>query len=160
MERFPKMMFAVATAFVLFTTPAMAQSADEVNMKILAEKIKSDKKLVVAMNLDLTSEETEHFWPLYDAYQAELDQLNQRLGKLIEEYSHAYNKGEVSETLAAKLITKSITYESDELQLRASYVRKFAKVLPPKKIARYLQMENKIRAVVRFELAKHVPLIY
>jgi hypothetical protein len=46
-----------------------------------------------------------------------------------------------------------------EAELQAASVPKLSKVLPPKKVARYLQIENKIRAVVKYELAKAVPLV-
>jgi hypothetical protein len=33
------------------------------------------------------------------------------------------------------------------------------KALPATKVARYLQIENKIRALVKFELAAQIPLV-
>ena len=48
-------------------------------MEILRQKIKADKKLVVAQNLQLTDAEGTAFWPVYDAYQKDLQQINQRL---------------------------------------------------------------------------------
>ena len=41
-------------------------------MEILRQKIKADKKLVVAANLKLTDAEGTAFWPVYDAYQKDL----------------------------------------------------------------------------------------
>jgi len=32
-------------------------------------------------------------------------------------------------------------------------------VLPEKKVARYYQLENKIQAVLTYELAKNIPLV-
>ena len=57
------------TAFTIATTlaaPAMAQNAGTANMEILRQKIKADKKLVVAQNLNLTDAEGAAFWPVYD----------------------------------------------------------------------------------------------
>ena len=42
--------------------------------------------------------------------------------------------------------------------MKAAYVPKLGKVLPQVKVARYLQIENKIRALVKYELAGAVPL--
>ncbi len=60
---------------------------------------------------------------------------------------------------AKKLIDESLSIEQDELKLRSSYVGRLSKVLPATKVARYLQIENKIRAVIRYDLASAVPLV-
>ena len=48
-------------------------------MEILVEKLKADKKLLVAETVGLTDAEGKAFWPIYDACQAELDGINKRL---------------------------------------------------------------------------------
>ena len=69
----------VLVGTVLFATMAMAQSATDTNMEILKQKIKADKKLLVASNMDLTDGEAKQFWPLYDGYQKELGQITNGL---------------------------------------------------------------------------------
>ncbi len=143
-----------------FATPVYAQDAGNTNMEILKQKVKADKKLVVAANMNLTDAEGKNFWPLYDAYQKELEQLNQRLIKTIKEYADAYNKGPVPNDTAKKLLTDALAIEEAELQLKRSYADKIGQVLPYAKVARYIQIENKIRALVKFELAQQIPLVY
>jgi len=89
-------LFAIAAALTL---PAVAQPTAS-DMEILRQKIKADKKLVVAANMQLTDAEAKGFWPVYDAYQADLQKINQRLGALIKNYADAYNKGPVSDEAA------------------------------------------------------------
>ncbi len=129
-------------------------------MEILAAKVKADKKLVVAMNMNLSDAESEAFWPVYDAYQADLEHVNQRLGQLVSDYAQAYNSGSISNETAGKLIKEWLRAEAEEMKLRVANVKRLAKVLPAKKVARYLQIENKIRALIRFGLAAEVPLVY
>ena len=126
-----------------------------------AQKIKADKKLVVASNMNLTDAEAKNFWPLYDGYQKELEQINQRLLTTIKSYADAYNagKGEISNDTAKKLLGDALGVEESEVKLRQSYAAKLGKVLPATKVARYLQIESKIRAIVRFELAAQIPLV-
>jgi hypothetical protein len=140
---------------------AQAQEAAQMNMEILKEKIKADKKLVVATNMNLTDAEAKNFWPLYDGYQKELEQINQRLITTIRGYADAYNtgKGEISDDQAKKLFGEALAVEESEVKLRQSYAAKLGKVLPARKVARYLQIENKIRAIVKFELAGQIPLV-
>ena len=144
-------------AAAVLATPAMAQTATD--MQILAQKIKADKKLVVAANMQLTEEEAKGFWPVYEAYQKDLQKINQRLLGTIKRYADAYNKGAVSDEEAKKLLNQAISVEEAEVRLKRSYVPKLEKVLPGVKVARYIQIENKIRAVVKYELAAQIPLV-
>ena len=147
-------LFAVATLLAL---PASAQTASD--MQILAEKIKADKKVVVAANMQLTEDEAKGFWPVYEAYQKDLQGINKRLLGTIKNYAHAYNKGPVSDETAKKLINAAIAVEEAEVKLKRSYVPKLEKVIPGMKVARYIQIENKIRAGVKYELAAQIPLV-
>jgi len=128
------------------------------NMQILAEKIKADKKLVVAENMALTESEAKAFWPVYDAYQQDLDRLNDQLRKLIETYAGYYNSKTLTDAKAKELTDGAISIDAAELDLRKSYLPKLNAVLPAIKVARYLQIENKIRAIVKFQIAAEVPL--
>jgi hypothetical protein len=141
----------------LLALPAAAQTSSD--MQILANKIKADKKLVVAANMQLTEEEGKAFWPVYDAYQADLQKINQRMGAGIKRYADAYNKGAVPDETAKKLINEMISIEDAEVKLKRAYVPKLEKAIPGVKVARYMQIESKIRAVVRYELATQIPLV-
>jgi hypothetical protein len=148
----------------LFAVPAFAQTGGsaDTNMEILMQKLKADKKLLVANNMELTDAESKAFWPLYDAYQMDLNQVNEQLGKTISEYADAYNqgKGTISNDKAKKLIHEAISIEEQEVKLKRTYADKIGKVLPAAKTARYIQIENKIRAVIKMELARQIPLVY
>ena len=141
----------------MLALPAAAQTASD--MQILAQKIKSDKKLVVAANLQLTEDEAKGFWLVYEAYQKELEGINKRLLGTIKRYAEAYNKGPVSDETAKKLINEAIAIEEAEVKLKRSYAPKLEKVVPGMKVARYIQIENKIRAIGKYELAAQIPLV-
>ena len=154
----------VVAGMFLFAVPAFAQTGGsaDTNMEILMQKLKADKKLLVANNMELTDAESKAFWPLYDGYQKELQKLNERLGKTISEYADAYNqgKGSISNETAKKLIHEAISVEEEEVKLKRAYADKIEKVLPAAKTARYIQIENKIRAVIKMEIARQIPLVY
>jgi hypothetical protein len=142
-------------AVAALALPAVAQT----NMEILVQKVKADKKLLVAQNLQLTDGEAKAFWPIYDAYQKDLDQINARLRKAISAYADAYNKGPVASDTAKKLLEEAIAIEEAEVKLKRAYLPKLEKALPATKAARYIQVENKIRAVIKYELAAAIPLV-
>ena len=157
---------ALLVAAIVIAMPAGAQTkgaatADKgtMNMEILREKVKTDKKLIVAVNMKLTDAEGKAFWPIYDAYQKDLAAINDRLLKMIVAYADAYNKGAVSNETAKKLLAEALDIEEAELKLKRAYVPKLQKALSDVKVALYMQIENKIRAVVRLELAANIPLV-
>jgi len=139
--------------------PVMAQTTGTANMDILRQKIKADKKLVVAQNLMLTDAEAKAFWPVYDAYQTDLQQINQRVGAVVLAYANAYNKGPVANDVARKLLDEALAVDEAEAKLKGSYVPKVLAALPATKAARYVQIESKIRAAIRYELAAGIPLV-
>ncbi len=133
-------------------------TAAEEDMKILIEKVQADKKLVIAANMELTDAEAQGFWPIYEAYQRDLKTVNQRLISAILNYADAYKQGSITDAQAALMISESIEIQRFELDMLEAYAARLAGVLPPWKIVRYLQIERKIRAAVRYGMAKDVPL--
>jgi hypothetical protein len=161
------LMFA---GFVFAAMPVLAQEAGgaaapggaDTNMEILKEKLKADKKLLVAANMGLSEPEGKKFWPLYDAYQKDLMQLNERLAKSVAAYAEAYREGQgtIKDETAKKLLHEVLAVEEAEVKIKRSYAEKVGKVLSATKTARCIQMENKIRAVIKYELAAQIPLVY
>jgi hypothetical protein len=146
-----------AALLVLGGASSASAQQDPANMKIVAEKIRADKKLLVASNMGLTEAEGAKFWPVYDAYQADLQKLTQRTVTLIKDYAGSYKA--MTDDVAGKLLNEMVAIEKDRAALMASYQPKFAGAIPTMKVARYYQIENKVRAVVQYELADAIPLI-
>jgi hypothetical protein len=140
--------------------PALAQEASDANMEILKQKLKADKKLLVANNMELSDAEAKKFWPVYDAYQKELEQVNQKLGQTIRDYAEAFNKGSIPDNTAKKLLGDALSVEEQETKLKRTYAEKLEKALPYSKVARYIQIETKIRSLIKMELAQQIPLAY
>jgi hypothetical protein len=140
-------------------TPGMAQDKPADNMQILRDKIKADKKLVVATNMELTESEAKAFWPIYDEYQKDLQKINRRIVNVLDSYAADARAKTLTDDKAKKLINEALAIEQAEANLKSTYAPKLSKVLPVKKVARYLQIENKIRALVKYDLDQGVPLV-
>ena len=136
---------------------ALAQDKPSDNMQALADEIKADKKQLVAENMKLSEAEAKKFWPIYDQYQNELFILRMRSLKLIENYAENYKS--MTNAIAKKLLDEYMTIENLRQKVREAYLPKFRKVLPETKVARYYQIENKINAVVNYQLATQIPLV-
>ena len=154
-----KRLIGIISAITLigFVGIAAAQDKPADNMEIVKEKIRTDKKLLIATNMQLTESEASTFWPLYESYQAELVKLREREIKLIEKFAANYEM--MSDEVAKKLLDDAMSIDSDHMKLRQSYLSKFRGILPDKKVARYYQLESKIDAVLQYGLARGIPLV-
>jgi hypothetical protein len=147
----------LAVMMIGFAGTAAAQNTPADNMDIVKEKVRTDKKLFIATNMQLTESEAKTFWPIYEVYQSKLEALVDRKGKLIEKF--AANFETLSDDTAKSLLDNDLSIDSDYQRLRQSYLPKFRGVLPDKKVARFYQLESKIHAVVEFEIAAIIPLV-
>lgn len=153
-------MCMLATVAATLTLTALSMDAQEKvtdNMHIVREAMQAEKKLFIAANMQLTEAEAQVFWPIYDRYQQEQQKLNERLAKLMKEYVKQHDT--LSDEAAQKLLDEALAIEADRQKALRSYLLEFRKVLPVKKVARYYQLENKIQAVVNYDLAAEIPLV-
>jgi hypothetical protein len=161
MKKMKIVVLAVVAFCIMMPTFVQGAPADQPanNMQILRDKIKADKKLVVSVNMQMTEVEAKDFWPLYEAYQKDLGAINKRIGAMVNSYAEAWNTMSLNDEKAKKLTKEFLTIQADEVKLMKTYVAKLSKILPATKVARYLQIENKIRALIRYELAASIPLM-
>ena len=152
-----KVLAIVMFVFSALLAPVYAEDRPADTMQIVKEKIKADKKLFVAENLQLTESEAKAFWPVYESYQRDLDAINERLIKLIKEYARNFDS--MTDEAAAKLVSDAVNIDVDRTKQMQTYLPQIMKALPAKKAARYYQLETKIRALINFELAAEIPLI-
>jgi hypothetical protein len=148
---------SLLACFVTGVVAAPAQDKPADNMEVLREKMRADKKAVVASVLELTEAEAKVFWPVYNAYQSDMVAHYDRLLKLIESYAQSYET--MTDSKATSLLKDYLGLERDHVAILTSYLPRFQKVLPPRKVARLYQLENKIRALVDYQFAQEVPLI-
>lgn len=156
MKRMSVVMAVCLAVLVIFAAGTL-YSQDAETMKIVREKIRADKKLLIATNMELTEAEGKTFWPIYDVYQEDLAKLAARGLKLLEDYAKNYEV--MTNDTAKKILDEQMALESEKLKIRQTYLPKFRKALSDIKVARYYQLENKIQAVVNYELADMIPLV-
>jgi len=127
------------------------------NIEMVRSMAALERRAVITKNLQLSADESAGFWPLYDEYEAEKKRINDRLVKVITDYAGNYE--DLSDELATSLIDDSLKVQSDLLKLRKKYLKKFRKVLAPKTVARFYQIENKLDAVSDLTKARGIPLV-
>ncbi len=147
----------LAVALVAGAPGVLAQASETDQLQQLRAEIQADRQAVVAANLGLTDAEGAAFWPLYREYRGELSKVGDRTQKLIQDYAKVYDTATAEQAKA--MVDEMLAVQQAELKVKESYVPKFRKVIPEVKVARFLQIENKIDALIRLQLAADIPLI-
>jgi hypothetical protein len=137
-------------------SPAGAESAPN-DLNLLLNTIRANRRALVAVNLNLTADEAAKFWPLYDRYQQEMNTLGDRMAAVVADYSSSFR--DLGNDKALQLVRDYLAVEADRLQVRRTYLDEFAKILPGRTVARFFQIENKMDAVIRYDLAATIPVV-
>ena len=153
-----RLVAAVAVTLLLTPLAQAFDAASEVtDMAALRTAVRGDKRALVESVLTLTAREAKNFWPVYALYQRHLDSSNRRRVVAIENLVAADRP--LSELYARNLGNELIASDEAEIKARRALQTGVFRALPPKKAARYLQLENKIRAVQAYDVAAAIPLI-
>ncbi len=167
-----KSLLSISMATVLILTPsargqnsaqttsgAPAQTTTDQDIDLLRKDIRSQKKQIIAANLQLTDTEAEKFWPLYDQYTAELVKINDAKYAVIKEYAASYNTNAITDDQAVSLMRKVVEVDQAVAQLRLRYFPIFNKVISGKKTALFFQMDRRLVMLIDVQLASHIPIV-
>jgi len=145
--------------FLLMTSAAAAQAEPTPGESELNRAyIQIQRKALIESNMQMDAATARIFWPLYNDYMAALQKPNERIDKMLTTY--AGNWYEVSDEEAKTLVADYFSIKEELLKVKKSHAKKFSKALPPKVVARFFQIENKLEAVTSYELAQKVPLVH
>lgn len=139
--------------------PAIAQDKPQPKLTTAdwLARIQTDKRALIEQGMKLTPEEAKKFWPLYDQFQKELEAQQRAYNRAVLDFLQAGNS--LTDANAKRLAEDALAATTAEAKLREKHFRQLLKVLPARQAARYVQIENKLQAVVRFEAAKVIPLV-
>ena len=127
------------------------------NIEAMRTVVQTERKILIMQEMTLSSDEAAVFWPLYDEYRAEAKKIGNLRVKVITDYAAAYET--MTDEIAKQLLSDSVKFEEQSLKLKKKYLKKFEKILPATKVTRYFQLENKLDAVVNYDLASEIPLM-
>ncbi len=145
----------VVLVAVLLATPLWAQQDKLIELNRLALQRQRNDLVSQFMNLNL--KEVGAFLPVYEAYRTEMGKIGDRTQRLIIDY--AENQDNLSDQKALAMLDEAMKIEEAELELRRRYVEEFKKVIPPKKVVRFFQVDSKFDAIVNYNLAGSIPLV-
>jgi hypothetical protein len=134
-----------------------SQGNPDQDIELLRKDIRSQKKQVIAANMNLTDQEAEKFWPVYDQYTNELVATNNRKYGAIKQY--AQNYATLSDEQALDLTKQALQVDQDVAQLRMKYIPIFSKVISGKKTALFFQLDRRLVMLIDIQLSSAIPLV-
>ena len=134
-----------------------SQSTMDQDVDLLRKDIRSQKKQIIAANLQLTDQEAVKFWPLYDQYTAELVKINDAKYEAIKEYATSYDT--LTDDQAMALTRKLLGVDEQVAQLRLKYVPLVGKVVSGKKTALFFQLDRRLVMLIDLQLAAQIPMV-
>lgn len=143
-------------SIVLFSTAIYAQTQNDY-LELARDVLKSEKKAVIAELMQLTEAESTPFWELYNEYQGKLYLVANKRIAIIKDFADNFET--LSDEKADQLWISAQAYNQEVLKLEKQYYKKFKKILPAGKAARFFQAENKIETMIDAQLALEIPLI-
>jgi len=132
------------------------QWSPDQDIQLLKSNIRSQKKQIVAANMDLTDAEAEKFWPVYDRYAADLAKIYDRKVALLQEYLENYDS--MSADQSENYLRQRAAVEEDVMQLRLKYLPEFRKVLSGRETALFYQIDWRLDLIVNLQFAQ-APMI-
>src|SRR6185436_13348652 len=129
-----------------------AQTVDSVR-----QEARADKRALVEKNMKLTPEEAKRFWPVYEEHQRKLEGIVKRQNRAVLDYVNTEDS--MTDANAKRLVKEVMEADADEMRLRERTMKAMMAALPAKKAARYMQIENKIRTLNRYDVAERMPLV-
>jgi Spy/CpxP family protein refolding chaperone len=165
MTRFALLVASLAATFAIAQAPPPSRAAgpgasDPAAAEKIAEfrrQVQSDRRGLVERHLQLTPAEAKKFWPAYDDYHRRLETIVSRQNRAINDF--VASESSMTDANAKRIAREILVAERDEQALRDKHLHKVAGMLPPRKAVRYMQIENKIRALNRFDIAVVMPLV-
>lgn len=136
---------------------ASPQASVNQDVDLLRKDVRSQKKQIIAANLQLTDAESEKFWPVYDQYTADLVKINDAKYAAIKEYVTNYDT--LTDEQATALTKQIIGVDESVAQLRQRYVPIVNKVLSGKKTALFFQLDRRLVMLIDIQLATQLPVV-
>ncbi len=154
-----RQLLAITLSFGLWLAGA-AVAAGQVRRDIVETfraDLKTDRKVLIAEEMKFTEQESDAFWPIYRNYRAEVEKVTDRIVKLVFEYTDLYP--DVPDPRAREMLTEYTKVEADLLSIKRKYFKKLGKVLPPSKVFRFAQLDNRFDLGTRLALAAWLPML-
>ncbi len=126
-------------------------------IELMRKDVRSQKKQIIAANMNLTEAEAEKFWPIYDQYTAALTKISDTKVALVKEYLASYST--ITDQQAESYVKRWAGVDESVTQLRLKYFPLFHQVLSGKSTALFFQMDHRLGLLIDLQVTAEMPII-
>jgi Spy/CpxP family protein refolding chaperone len=143
---------------LMFATAALAQDDLGPWLQMMKQDLKAQKKDVITKGMQtFTSEEAKRFWPIYDAYNRELENFLDARVALLKAYADDFDK--MTDAKATDLLNRRLNIQRQRTKLDDKYREQFATALSPRRLVRFYQIEHQLELMVELQAVSQIPMM-
>ena len=120
------------------------------DIDLLKKDLRSQKKQVVASNMNLTDAEAVRFWPVYDRYAAETSKIYDTKLTLFGEYLQT--RDIMTAEQAESYLRRRAAVEQESMALKVKYLPEFRKVLSGRQTALFYQIDWRLDLMINLQM--------
>jgi hypothetical protein len=144
---------AIAQTQVTVTAKPLTES----DIALLRQDVQSVKEAIITKNMQFTDQEAAGFWPIYRDYAKDQLEIGDTKYHIILDYAQSYDG--MSDAKASELTARMIELDKAVVETRAKYLPRFQKVLAPKRVAKFYQVDRRLSLMIDLELASVIPIL-
>ena len=126
-------------------------------VELMRKDVRAQKADIVGKTMAFDSAQAAAFWPVYKAYEAEMQAAADDRLAVIQDLAEHFDS--MNDAKAKGLLDRSFAYEQKRLAVMAKYKDEFLKVLPAKVVARFFQVDTRINNLIALEVSSQIPLV-
>jgi hypothetical protein len=126
------------------------------DIALLRQDLRAKKMQVIGQNMSLSDAEAQKFWPIYNHYVKDLQEVNNQKYALLKQYAQMW--GTMTDQDAVIYVRNWLEADGQAQALRVKYVPVVNQVLPGKKAATFFQLDRRLNMIIDLQLFSQIPL--
>jgi len=135
---------------------AVAQTTVRDDAELLITQIQTDKRAVVLTAMQMTDDQVRAFTPIYDKYQAAMKDLSTSAVEMLNKF--AANQGSMTDEAAKDILKDWLKLRDERNSIIRKYAKEMGRALPATKVLQWVQIENKLNALLDVQAASVIPV--
>jgi hypothetical protein len=149
---------AVEGQEVIVQRGVISPTVTDEDIALLRRDLRAMKMQVIGQNMSLSDTEGEKFWPIYNHYVKDLQEVNNQKYALLKEYAEMW--ATMSDEDALIYVRHWLEADGQAQALRLKYVPVVSQVLPGRKAATFFQLDRRLNMIVDLQLFSQIPLAH
>lgn len=150
-----RLLLLVVLGVVLSVSAASA--GKDAYIELLRSDVRAEKVAIISEVMAFTDEEGERFWPVYRAYDRQLQMIVDDRIQMIKDFAAYY--GSFDDKKAEEVAKEAFRLEARRTGLKRKFFPRFSKVVGAKRAAQFFQLERQINLLVELQVAAELPLL-